>query len=161
MQLKGYETILAQLATELQRYLISRGAPSDVAADIVQDVFVKVLEMQLVLPPDKLRPYLYRVAWSTYLDQYRRQQRYQKIVTTYLVPRAEIASMPSALDDELEHALKRLSAAERQLLIWRYEESWSIKQVAQALKIRPAAAKMRLQRVQRKLEKMMRGNQDE
>jgi len=91
MQLRQYEDLLAQLAVELQRYLMGRGAQREVAEDICQDVFVKVLEMELVLPPDELRPYLYRVAWSTYLDDYRRKRRYRELVTQYLRPEREQA----------------------------------------------------------------------
>jgi len=48
MQLQAYQKLVAQLAVELQRYLISRGAQRETAEDIVQDVFVKILEMELV-----------------------------------------------------------------------------------------------------------------
>ncbi|WP_024747506.1 RNA polymerase sigma factor, partial [Levilactobacillus namurensis] len=96
MNLADYETLVAQLAVEIRRYLVSRGADPETAADIVQDMFVKVLESDLVLPPEKLRPYLYRVAWSTYLDAYRRRQRYRQLVDRYLGPALQRPPAPSA-----------------------------------------------------------------
>ncbi|WP_143462846.1 RNA polymerase sigma factor [Levilactobacillus enshiensis] len=160
MRLQQYENQMAQMAVELQRYLVSRGAQSDVAADIVQDVFVKLLEMQLVLPADKLRPYMYRVAWSTYLDYYRRTQRYQDLVTRYLGPAAMIPPQP--VDSGVEQAMAQLSSKERHLLLLRYDQSLSIAQVAAQLKVRPGAVKMRLHRVHKKLEKIMtRSEQNE
>jgi len=154
MQLQAYQKLVAQLAVELQRYLISRGAQRETAADIVQDVFVKVLEMELVLPPDKLRPYLYRVAWSTYLDQYRRNQRYRDLVEKYLRP--EMVTRQPPVEDSLGPALAKLSAKERRLLLLRYDQELSMAAIAQELRIHPAAVKMRLQRLYRKLEKILR-----
>ncbi|MFC6261655.1 RNA polymerase sigma factor [Levilactobacillus fujinensis] len=153
MRLQRYEKLMAQMAVELQRYLVSRGASHDVAEDIVQDVFVKLLEMELVLPPDKLRPYMYRVAWSTYLDYYRRTQRYQGLVKKYLGPALEIATQPA--DYDVGQAMSQLSHKEQHLLLLRYEQNLSITRVAEQLKIRPAAVKMRLHRVHKKLEKIM------
>jgi len=154
MQLRQYEGLLAQLAVELQRYLIGRGAKREVAEDICQDVFVKVLEMELVLPPGELRPYLYRVVWSTYLDDYRRERRYRELVTQYLRPEREQADFE--IDEDLLSALDRLSARERELLLLRYDQDLSIREVAVRLKVTPAAIKMRLHRVHRKLKKILR-----
>lgn len=154
MQLRQYEDLLAQLAVELQRYLIGRGAQREVAEDICQDVFVKVLEMELVLPPHELRPYLYQVAWSTYLDDYRRKRRYRELVTQYLRPERE--QVDSEIDEDLLSALDRLSARERELLLLRYDQDLPIREVAVRLKVTPAAIKMRLHRVHRKLKKILR-----
>lgn len=155
MQLQAYQKLVMQLAIELQHYLVSRGARRETAEDIVQDVFVKVLEMELVLPPDKLRPYLYRVAWSTYLDHYRRNQRYRDLVRRYIRPELGVEqSMPG--EDSLGHALAKLSAKEQRLLLLRYDQELSMAAIAQQLGIRPAAVKMRLQRIYRKLEKILR-----
>ncbi|MFD1548127.1 RNA polymerase sigma factor [Levilactobacillus fuyuanensis] len=154
MQLRQYEDLLAQLAVELQRYLMGRGAQREVAEDICQDVFVKVLEMELVLPPDELRPYLYRVAWSTYLDDYRRKRRYRELVTQYLRPERE--QVDSEVYEDLLSALDTLPEHDRELLLLRYNQELSIREVAVCLKVRPAAIKMRLHRVHRKLKKILR-----
>lgn len=156
MDLQQYEHLVTQLATEVRRYLIKRGAQPEVAADIVQDVFVKLLEMELVLPPEKLRPYMYRVAWSTYLDQYRRTRRYQLLVRQYLIPTAVTVVRPID-DSDLTAALQKLSAKEQRLLVLWYDQALSLAEIAKRLGIRLAAVKMRLYRVHRKLEKIMRG----
>lgn len=159
MRLQQYEKVLAQLAEELQHYLISRGAQEDVAEDIVQDVFVKLLEMELILPPDKLRPYTYRVAWSTYLDHYRRVQRYQDLVRKYLTPRLREPSVPDPPD--MTQALKRLTAKNRQLLLLRYDQELSINQISEIIKVKPTAVKMRLYRLRRKLKHILRSESHE
>lgn len=159
MQLHDYQKIVTELAVELQRYPISRGAQRETAEDVVQDVFVKILEMELVLPPDKLRPYMYRVAWSTYLDQYRRSQRYRDLVQKYLQPETTTAQPP--IGDDLGLALAKLSTKERHLLVLRYDQQLPIAEVAQRLGIKASAVKMRLHRVHHKLEKILRSEQNE
>lgn len=146
------------LAEEIRRYLIGRHVAPEVAADIVQDMFVKVLEMALILAPDKLRPYLYRVAWSTYLDWYRREQRLQRLVTETLGPNL-IESMPAHVipDDGLIRAIQRLRPADRKLLVDRYYHQRALSLMANDLGVSTAAVNMRLQRVQRKLRKHLGG----
>ncbi|WP_164511521.1 RNA polymerase sigma factor [Levilactobacillus cerevisiae] len=161
MQLHDYQKIVTELAVELQRYLISRGAQWETAEDVVQDVFVKILEMELVLPPDKLRPYMYRVAWSTYLDQYRRSQRYRDLVQKYLRPEMTTAQPQPPIGDDLGPALAKLSTKERHLLVLRYDQQLPIAEVAQRLGIKASSVKMRLHRVHHKLEKILRSEQNE
>jgi len=119
-------------------------------------MFVKVLESELVLPPEKLRPYLYRVAWSTYLDHYRRQQRLQKLITRYLGPAIPVSSPPIKDYLALVVALQKLRPRDQQLLVYRYVDQWAIDRIAAELGITVAAVKMRLQRVQHQLEKQLR-----
>lgn len=159
MRLQQYENLIVELAGELQRYLVSRGAQPEVAEDIVQDVFVKLLEMELILPPDKLRPYMYRVTWSTYLDHYRRVQRYQDLVRKYLIPQLQEPSASTPPD--ITQALRRLSAKNRQLLILRYDRVLSIEQISEELRIKPAAVKMRLYRLRKKLKHILRSDTHE
>ncbi|KJW12374.1 RNA polymerase sigma factor [Levilactobacillus spicheri] len=159
MNLGQYEALVGQLAVEIQRTLISRGVANDVAADIVQDMFVKVLESDLVLPPAKLRPYLYKVAWSTYLDQYRRHARLQALVARYLGPGLVATTVQPPVSDhpDLRRALQHLRPRDQTLLVHRYVDQWSVEQIATAMAITPGAVKMRLHRVHRKLRKQIRG----
>ncbi|KRK95687.1 hypothetical protein FD25_GL000102 [Levilactobacillus acidifarinae DSM 19394] len=141
---------------ELRGYLIKRGASLEVAEDIVQDTFMKVLEMELVLPPEKLRPYLYRIVWSTYIDWCRRENRWEQLVNEALGPNLETTSFPtSPFLIELTGSLRRLRPHEQQLLVYRYHQRWSMRRIARVLGTSPAAVKMRLQRLQRKLRKYL------
>ncbi|MFC6274875.1 RNA polymerase sigma factor [Levilactobacillus tangyuanensis] len=160
MRLQQYESQLADLAITVRHYLISRGADAEVAADVTQDVFVKLLEMELILPADQLRPYMFRVAWTTYLDIFRRQQRYQRLVGLYLRPTQANPGL-DGIDENLTRGLARLKATERQLLVLRYVEGLSVQQTAERLQLKLSATKMRLRRVHRKLERLMRSEECE
>lgn len=156
MNLARYEKLVGELSVELRGYLIKRGASLEVAEDIVQDTFMKVLEMELVLPPEKLRPYLYRVVWSTYIDWCRRENRWEHLVNEALGPCLETTSCPtSPAVPELTGSLRRLRPHEQRLLVYRYHQRWSMQRIAQVLGTSSAAVKMRLQRVQRKLRRYL------
>ncbi|BDR59640.1 RNA polymerase sigma factor [Xylocopilactobacillus apicola] len=162
MKLDRYEELLKDLMIELRRYLISKGAKPDLAEDVVQDIFVKVLEMELILPPDQLRPYLYRMVRNKYIDLYRRDQRLNALVEQYLIPelsRPEVQE--SDHSEKLEHALNQLSAENRQLLKMKYLDQKTNEELAKELKIPMAAVKMRLYRIRKKIKKMTGDNIDE
>lgn len=48
MRLDGYEEQIKDISLELTRYLVQHGANLEVAEDVVQNIFVKVLEMDLI-----------------------------------------------------------------------------------------------------------------
>ena len=55
--------MLVYIAHEIIGFLINQNMQKQDAEDIVQDIFVKWIQTDLVLPLDKLRPWLYRVAY--------------------------------------------------------------------------------------------------
>ena len=81
MNISPYEQILMTCASEIQRYLIKTGANPADAQDIVQDVFIKLIQADIVLATDKLRPWFYRVALSRFYDLYRREKRYRALLS--------------------------------------------------------------------------------
>ncbi|KRL95482.1 RNA polymerase sigma factor [Levilactobacillus hammesii] len=159
MRLNQYENQLAQLTVDLRHYLVHRGVQPETAEDICQDVFIKLLEMELVLPMSELRPYIYRVAWTTYLDHYRRTRRYHELVAAYLRPVEEGSETEPELP--LADQLEGVSPQELQLLLLRYDQDLPLREIAVRLGIKTTAAKMRLHRIHRKLEKKMRRHKNE
>ncbi|MBA1433867.1 RNA polymerase sigma factor [Bombilactobacillus bombi] len=157
MKLDGYEELIKEMLLELRNYLISQGAKPQVAEDVIQDVFVKVLEMELILPPEQLRPYMYRMVQTKYIDTYRRQRHWQQLLEKYLIPEYQqlTPAEVSPREVQLGQALEQLSITNRQLLRWRYLDKKSITQIAVQLQIPQAAVKMRLYRLRHKLKKIM------
>ena len=68
VNISRYEALLVTYTLEIQRYLVKHGATVSDAQDIVQDVLVKLIQADIILSPDKLRPWLYRVALSRFYD---------------------------------------------------------------------------------------------
>lgn len=155
MKLDGYETLLKDISVELRRYLISKGVNKDMAEDVVQDVFVKVLEMDLILPPDKIRPYMYKIARTRYIDLYRRDAHLKEILQLYLIPEKKNADISNTRNasKKLQRILNKLSSDDQAILKMKYIENRSIDQIAMELKTTPAAIKMRLYRLRKKIKK--------
>lgn len=159
MRLDDYEEQIKNISLELTNYLVQRGANLEVAEDVVQNIFVKVLEMDLILPPDEIKPYMYQMAKRKYIDYYRRQQRFQMILEKYLKPattQAKVTQQVNPQEKRIKRALKHLAQPDRQLLIQKYIEKRSLEEIANANQKTPAAVKMQLYRLRQKLRRKMR-----
>lgn len=150
VNIKGYEAQLAKIAQELIFYLMKAGATKDDAQDISQEAFVKLLETELLLPPDKMRAWMYRVAITRYYDLYSRKQRYQQLLAEnfFTAPTWSDLVLP---DSGLSTALAKLTTEEGLLILMRYEENLSIKEMARILHLKEGALKTQLFRIRQKL----------
>jgi RNA polymerase sigma-70 factor (ECF subfamily) len=143
--------------SEIQRYLIKIGVNVADAQDIMQDVLVKLLQADLVLNPDKLRPWLYRVALNRFYDLYRRKKRYQ----TLLVERFHLFEgngVQVSCEDRilrLELALPTLTDYQLSLITLYYEDEKSIEEISRIYQISEAKVKTDLYRTRQKLKKEM------
>ncbi len=155
MKLDGYETLLKDISIELRKYLISKGASKDMAEDVVQDVFVKVLEMDLILPPDKIRPYMYQIAKTRYIDLYRRDKHLKEILQLYLIPEKKNVDTSDIRNSskKLPGILNKLSSNDQAILKMKYIENQSIDQISVELKTNARAIKMRLYRLRQEKSK--------
>ncbi|GHP13578.1 DNA-directed RNA polymerase sigma-70 factor [Lentilactobacillus fungorum] len=157
MKLDDYETLIKNISIELMHYLINQGANKELAEDVIQDVFVKILKMDMILPPNAIRPYMYRMARNQYIDQYRRQTRFKKLLQSFLIPEASQPQplIPSDRHEKLAKVLHQLAKKDRQLLKAKYLDGQSITQIAHQTGKSPAAIKMRLYRIRKKLRKVL------
>lgn len=80
IKLDEYEKEVVAIAEEISFYLQKSGATRADSQDIAQDVLVKILESDIVLPFEKMRAWLYRSAVRTYIDKYRRDKHYHEIL---------------------------------------------------------------------------------
>ena len=78
MKLDQYEKELVSIAEEIVYYLMRSGVSKDDSLDVTQDVLVKMLESNFVLPREKIRSWMYRVAIRNYIDSYRREKNTRK-----------------------------------------------------------------------------------
>lgn len=80
IKLDEYEKEVVGIAEEISFYLQKSGATRADSQDIAQDVLVKILESDIVLPFEKMRVCLYRSAVRAYIDKYRRDKHYHEIL---------------------------------------------------------------------------------
>lgn len=160
MEINRYEKILVDIANEIIGFLINQGVEKSDAQDIMQDVFVKLLQTDIVLTPDKLRPWLYRVALSRFYDIYRRQKRYRDILLEQYGQYSEVE--PVLADySSLQRALGQLNDYQRALIILHYDDRKRINAIAAIYNVSESKIKVDLYRTRKQLKHMMMGYENE
>ena len=153
MNLKEYERDVARIAVEITKYLVIRGSSLADAQDTVQDTIVKLLELEIYLPSDKLRAWMYRVSIRTYINKYRRHQHYQALIKQIGREISEFA--PPDASDDLREVLQKLPATDEKLLLAFYYEKKSVKALAQLTGVSQSTIKVRLFRARKKLKEIL------
>lgn len=153
MDIGQYEQRLITIAKELIAYLIKAGASKEDAQDISQEAFVKLLETELVLSPDKLRAWMYRVAITRYYNLYKRKKRYLELIPE-IISKSQWSDIILP-DSGLITALGKLELEESLLILMRYEQELSVRQISVILEISESAVKTRLFRIRGKLKQFI------
>lgn len=136
-----FELQFQKLYPSLFRYLHRLTGDADVAEDIAQEAFVRLIRQPL--PEDEVRPWLFTVAMNLVRDHARKTERRQRLLTS-----APVLVNPTTLpDDDVERServakvrasLDRLPLRDRQLLMMR-EEGFKYEEIAAVIGVAPAS----------------------
>lgn len=151
IKLDEYENILIGFAREIVFYLQKSGASKAEAEDVVQDVFVKMLETDLVIPAEKMRAWMYRVSIRRYIDRYRRDQHYLEILQKEFFKQDEIRPFENDHYELLRTTIEELPAREAVLLDLYYFQNFTVKEIAQIMSYSVSKVKVQLMRSRIKL----------
>jgi len=136
-----FDDLFERLYPSLYRYLHRLTGDADVAEDIAQETFVRLLRQQL--PEEEIRPWLFTVAMNLVRDRARKNERRQRL----LGGAPTMVSVEMRADDRVEQAeqiesvrvaLQKLSERDRQLLLMR-EEGFKYEEIAAAVGVAPAS----------------------
>lgn len=150
MKLRYDESYLLILTKRLIGYLIKCGATPIDAQDITQDTLIKVLEIEDVIEPDAMQPWMFRIGLNQYLDLYRTTKRRSEIIEAFgqtLLP------ITTENYDELYQAWEYLTFEQRLLLLMKYDEKLSLAEMAFRLNRPEASLKTELYRARKALKK--------
>ena len=144
---------------------VRRLSDDDVAQDIAQDIWLRVLRgIGGLRDPAKLRAWLFGIAHRTWIDTLRK--KYAVVVADIdEVDRHELPD-PMIADDleqeitAVEQELSRLPPIEREALTLFYLRELSLQEIAQALDIPVGTVKSRLYRARRLLRRELTGKGD-
>ena len=76
----NFDSLFQKLYPSLFRYLHRLTGDADIAEDIAQEAFVRLLKQSL--PEDEVRPWLFTVAMNLVRDHARKVERRQRLLTT-------------------------------------------------------------------------------
>lgn len=157
MKLSGYEAYLVDVAEEICFYLIKSGAKAEDAKDIAQDILVKILASDIVLPADRMRAWLYRTAIRTYIDKYRRDKRYHEILQKAFFTEETWIKFDDKTYEPLSQCLLSLDQKYRLPLDLFYFQDLTVREIAELLHYSVSKVKINLMRgrkaLRQKLEK--------
>lgn len=151
IKLDEYENILVGFAREIVFYLQKSGASKAEAEDVVQDVFVKMLETDLVIPAEKMRAWMYRVSIRRYIDRYRRDQHYLEILQKEFFKQDVIQPFENDYYELLRSTIEELPAKEAMILDLYYFQNFTVKEIAQIMSYSVSKVKVQLMRSRVKL----------
>lgn len=151
IKLDEYENILIGFAREIVFYLQKSGASKAEAEDVVQDVFVKMLETDLIIPAEKMRAWMYRVSIRRYIDRYRRDQHYLEILQNEFFKQDVVQPFENDYYELLRSTIEELPAREAVLLDLYYFQNFTVKEIAQIMSYSVSKVKVQLMRSRIKL----------
>jgi len=138
MKSGDFQAVYRELYPPLSRYVTRFTGDADVAADIVQDSFLRLLEHDL--PRDEIRPWIFVVATNLARDRVRKRERRRRL----LAANQEKSGAADSPHEDLERteriasvrrALEHLSERDRQLLLMR-EEGFRYSEIAEAVGVK-------------------------
>ena len=118
---------------------------------MVQDVFVKMLETDLVIPAEKMRAWMYRVSIRRYIDRYRRDQHYLEILQKEFFKQDVIQPFENDYYELLRSTIEELTTKEAMLLDLYYFQNFTVKEIAQIMSYSVSKVKVQLMRSRVKL----------
>ncbi|MBA4384355.1 MAG: hypothetical protein C0410_06440 [Anaerolinea sp.] len=134
----------------LYRYAMRLLGDSSMAEECVADTFSRFLNaLRLKHGPEKyLQAYLYRIAHNWITDSYRRQTpimiELDESFPIYDEEKPENRLSDAFEKQEIQNALRVLTADQRQVIVLRFIEGWSNEEVSQAIQ-KPVGAVKALQ----------------
>lgn len=140
----------------LFRYVDRMVGDADLAEDVAQESFVRLLDQDL--PDDEVRRWLFTVATNLVRDDARMSARRRRLLTQWHA-QSDVAADPAELPDRsvvraeevaaVRAALAQLPARDRQLLLMR-EEGFRYAEIARAIEVAPGSVGTLLARALRR-----------
>jgi len=136
-----FDAVFEKLYPSVFRYLHRLTGDEDVAEDIAQEAFVRLLKQPL--PEDEVRPWVFTVAMNLVRDRARKTERRHRLLTTA----PELVTRTPLPDEDLERGeriarvrevLDRIPERDRQLLLMR-EEGFKYDEIAKVIGVAPAS----------------------
>jgi len=157
-----YQVLVARYQESLFRIAYSMVRDSDIAADMVQDAFVRAyVNLARCRNRERFRVWLITLLRNRVLDHLKEKRRRDASLSDDdVLRRAEAYPVRAAESDEryalrtlMEDALTRLSEPLREAFVLRHVEELPVAEVAQMLGTGVSAIKMRLQRAREQMQK--------
>lgn len=149
---------------KIYRFIFLKVESQQIAEDLTSQVFIKLWDRLRTNHKEKkiknLSAYLYQIARTEIANHYRQQSKFQIISTEnnqIVDPKENLEENYSLRSDLiiLRNCLKQLKEKEQNLIIWRYLEELSIKNIAEILGKPEGSVRVMIHRALKELKKKM------
>lgn len=144
----GLSAIFEEYAPAIYKYLLRLGVYASEADQIVGDVFARLLDKlaEEKGPRDNLRSYLFQIAYHLVIDHARERERTAPLEVAVSM-NGEMETVQSMVEEKL--LLEKLSVAmecnltaeQRNVIVLRFQEEFSLKETAEIIGINVNAVK--------------------
>jgi RNA polymerase sigma-70 factor (ECF subfamily) len=154
-----FEQLYDRYSDKVYRKCLSFVKDDAKAEDFTHDIFLKlVLNLSSYKETAKFSTWLYSITYNYCIDQTRISKKYAEVgldenfdVESEDENDSEIAELEA---QQLNKALKQILPEEKSILMMKYQDDLSIKEISESLDITESAVKMRLMRAKEKLRKV-------
>jgi RNA polymerase sigma-70 factor, ECF subfamily len=156
---RSFASVAEEHLDDVYRYLLYMTGNPHLAEDLAAETFERALKRWRGFDPHRgaARTWLCQLARGAALDHFRSERRRRKREGVYAsdVPELDEPVFGDGLSQELDDAVRSLSAAEREVVVLRVVLELDGDTTARVLGIRPTAVSTRLSRALQKLEERM------
>jgi RNA polymerase sigma-70 factor, ECF subfamily len=126
------------------------------AQDLVQDLFVRVLEKNHTFNKDQFfKPWIYKIASNMCSDEYRKNNIINKY-NNHIRSSSEIITLNSETKEELRKCIAALDKDHRSLIVLRFKLKLSVKEIAEIYECPEGTIKSRLFYATKELSKLFK-----
>ncbi len=154
------EVLYERYADKVYRKCISFVKEENIAADLTHDIFIKVyMKLASFKGTSKFSTWLYSITYNFCVDYTRKNQR-TKTVPIESEERVKNMEVETADDlsfikgARLKVLLEKVKPEERMILLMKYRDDMSIKEIQEILNVSESAVKMRLKRAKEKIKNL-------
>lgn len=153
-----FEQLYDRYSNKVYRKCLSFVKDDAKAEDFAHDIFLKlVLNLSSYKETSKFSTWLYSITYNYCIDQTRISKKYSEVGLdeNFDVPEDDDDSEMAELEaQQLNKAMKQILPEEKSILMMKYQDDLSIKEISDSLDISESAVKMRLLRAKEKLRKV-------
>ncbi|MBK6976460.1 MAG: RNA polymerase sigma factor [Cytophagaceae bacterium] len=152
-----FEELYDRYANKVYRKCYSFVYDQEKAQDFTHDIFLKlIVKIGTFKETSKFSTWLYSITYNYCMDQIRvkKKQKEYALDENYDIEDSDDSGLVELQSQGLHKSLEKMPSDEKALLLMKYQDDFSIKEISETLKISESAVKMRLLRSKDKLRKL-------
>ena len=149
MTVKEYNQSVDLYSDMVFRFLIKNTKDTHLSNDIIQDVFLKLWEKRKGVNFEKVKSYLFKMAYHKMIDNYRKNKHNEPIEDDYFKEENSYNELDTK--DLIEKALNRLPSIQKAAITLRDYEGYSYGEIGEILNLNESQVKVYIYRGRKSL----------